>query len=79
MRSMLCSAPGYHPAISEGCYIRHLCLGYEEMLLSWDRHGRYYFHDREDLTNFSGMQVRQYLDHLLTRWPGCQHAIIKEP
>ncbi|MBT5432369.1 MAG: sulfotransferase [Alphaproteobacteria bacterium] len=79
MRSMLCTAKGSHPAISEDRYVRYLVMGYEECLLWWDRHGRYYFHDKEDMANFAGMQIEQYLEHFLELWPGCEHAIIKEP
>jgi len=76
---MLCSAPGCHPAIAEDRYVRHLCQGYEEMALWWDRHGQYYFRSRKDLARFSGMQIRQYLEHVLKRWPGTEHVILKEP
>jgi hypothetical protein len=79
MRSILCGAPGSHPAIPEDRYLRFLAMAYEDSLRWWDRHGRHQFHDTQDLARFSENQIRQYLDHLLERWPGSHHAIIKQP
>ncbi len=51
----------------------------EDSLRWWGRHERHQFRDKKDPVRFSERQIRQYLDHLLARRPGSEHAIIKQP
>ncbi len=79
LQLLLCQLERTNPMLRDATYLRGLVTLYEAAVEDLANDTGYYFDDVGDLQSFHAGLVKTFLERQLSRFPGAEHLVLKDP